>query len=87
MRTTLTLDPDVADKLKRLAHQRRETFKQTVNDILRRGLSAQTSRATRTRFEVVPLRSAFAPGVDQLRINQLADELEVKDFVEEMNKG
>ena len=87
VRTTLTLDPDVAEKLKRLAHQRRATFKETVNDVLRRGLSSQPSRASRKKFEVVPLRSAFAPGVDPLRLNQLADELEVRDFLEEMRKG
>jgi len=38
MRTTLTLDPDVAALLKRVAERRRTSFKQTVNEALRRGL-------------------------------------------------
>ena len=35
------------------------------------------------RFQVAPNRSALAPGVESTRLNQLADELEVEDFVAE----
>jgi len=38
MRTTLTLDDDVAEKLRTVAHQTRRSFKQVVNDALRTGL-------------------------------------------------
>jgi len=38
MRTTLTLDPDVARMLTDEAHRLRKPFKQVVNDALRRGL-------------------------------------------------
>ncbi len=38
MRTTLTLDADVAALLKRVAKRRRTSFKATVNDALRSGL-------------------------------------------------
>lgn len=38
MRTTLTIDPDVAAALKRLRKQRDVRFKQAVNDALREGL-------------------------------------------------
>lgn len=38
MRTTLTLDPDVAAGLKRLRKQRDMRFKEAVNDALREGL-------------------------------------------------
>lgn len=40
MRTTLTLDPDVAALLQQAAHEQRRPFKQVVNDALRKGLSA-----------------------------------------------
>ena len=46
MRTTVTLDPDVAEKLKRLAHERRTSFKETLNDALRRGLSGDRKSTT-----------------------------------------
>ena len=38
MRTTLTLDEDVAALLKRVARSRKARFKDTVNEALRRGL-------------------------------------------------
>jgi hypothetical protein len=40
MRTTLTLDDDVAIRLERLRKERDTGIKETVNDVLRRGLDA-----------------------------------------------
>ncbi len=40
MRTTLTLDPDVAARLKRLRQRRDARFKDVVNAALREGLRA-----------------------------------------------
>ncbi len=42
MRTTLTLDDDIAALLKREARMSGQPFKQVVNDALRRGLSGTT---------------------------------------------
>ena len=43
MRTTLTLDPDVAAMLKKAVARADVSFKQAVNDALRRGLTAETA--------------------------------------------
>ena len=54
MRTTLSLDDDVAAKLKRMAKDR--SFKSVVNEALRAGLhamEAQTEETTRYRTEPV----------------------------------
>jgi hypothetical protein len=40
MRTTLTLDADVAVRLEREQRRRQASFKVVVNDVLRRGLEA-----------------------------------------------
>jgi hypothetical protein len=83
MRTTLTLDDDVAAKLRALAHRRRISFKEVVNSILRKGLVVQESRSKSSRpFQVEAFRSAFRPGVDPLKLNQLSDELEARRFAE-----
>jgi hypothetical protein len=83
MRTTLTLDDDVATKLRALAHRRRVSFREVVNSVLRRGLVAQESRSESTPpFQVETFRSAFGPGVDPLKLNQLSDELEARRFAE-----
>lgn len=44
MRTTLTLDDDVAAILKRLARTRRARLKDLVNEALRRGLAEAVTR-------------------------------------------
>jgi hypothetical protein len=83
MRTTLTLDDDVATKLRELAHRRRLPFKEVVNSVLRRGLAAQEGRKeSRQPFRVEVFRSRFRPGVDPLKLNQLNDELEAWRFAE-----
>jgi hypothetical protein len=72
MRTTLTLDDDVAVKLQQLARRSGASFKETVNVTLRRALAAQERRAVRPQpFRVDTFNSPFRPGVDPLRLNQL----------------
>lgn len=52
MRTTLTLDDDVAAKLRAEARQSGKPVKQIVNDCLRLGLSARSKAASVPRFKV-----------------------------------
>jgi len=52
MRTTLTLDADVAATLKRVQTQRGLTLKGAVNEALRRGLSVmEEPEATRASYQ------------------------------------
>jgi hypothetical protein len=53
VRTTLTVDEDVAAKLKAEARRSGRSFKDTVNDALRRGLLARPGGRPRTPFKVV----------------------------------
>ncbi|MBI2894143.1 MAG: DUF2191 domain-containing protein [Deltaproteobacteria bacterium] len=80
MRTTIDIDEDLSSKLRRIASKRGASFKEVINEAIRRGLAAQ-ERAPRRRtpFRVEPFRSAFRPGVDPLRLNALVDELEIQD--------
>ena len=82
MRTTLTLDDDIADSLREQARLLDKPFKQVVNDTLRRGMSPAL-RETPAPYRIVPNHSGFLPGIDPLKLNQLIDELEVEDFLEE----
>lgn len=50
MRTTLTLDPDVAAMLRKSVARGDRTFKQAVNDALRKGLAEVPSTTPRKRF-------------------------------------
>ena len=81
MRTTLTLDDDLARSLKEQARLLDKPFKQVVNDTLRRGMSPAVGE-TRAPYRVKPIHGGFAPGVDPEKLNQLNDELEVEHFLE-----
>jgi hypothetical protein len=77
MRTTLTIDDDVARELRELMHARRSTFKDTVNHVLRRGLRAgQQPPPSSPAYTTEVFSSGLCPGVDPLRLNQLSDELD-----------
>jgi hypothetical protein len=80
MRTTLTLDEDVARELQELTRRRGESFKEVVNGVLRRGLHGEKPAAQLPRFEVTPRACGFRRGVDPLRLNQLNDDLELEDL-------
>jgi hypothetical protein len=52
VRTTVTLDEDVAAKLQAEARKSGRTFKEVVNEVLRRGFSARPTRGSRPPFRV-----------------------------------
>lgn len=55
MRTTLTLEPDVAARLEKLREERESSFKDLVNDLLRRGLeAAERGPETREPYRIDP---------------------------------
>lgn len=83
MRTTLTLDEDVADFLKAQSRLQDKPFKQVVNEVLRRGMAPGSQGPAMLRFRIVPNCSGVVPGVDPLRLNQLNDRLEADDFAAE----
>jgi hypothetical protein len=81
MRTTLTLDEDLAKRLKELARQGGRSFKEVTNEAIRRGLSAGASQVESvTRFRVEPKACGFKPGVDPLKLNQIYDDLEIEEL-------
>lgn len=81
MRTTLTLEPDVALRLKRRMKERKITLKQAVNEALRRGLSNSKPQPAQP-YRVKPWSFGFKPGIDPDKLNQLVDQLEVEAFLE-----
>jgi len=86
MRTTVTLDADTEALLRQQMALRRLTFKGALNDAIRRGLRA-VSKTGRRSYRVKPFRSGYQPGVDRLRLNQLAGELETEEFFRTRNRS
>ena len=54
MRTTLTIDDSTARKLKQIAHQTGKSYKQVVNETLRRGLSVDEIREQPKPYRLKP---------------------------------
>jgi Arc/MetJ family transcription regulator len=79
MRTTLTLDDDVALLLAETAHRTRTPVKQIVNTALRAALSPPA--AQREPFREHVHHAELAPGLDLTGFNKLADELEDEAIV------
>jgi len=79
MRTTLTLDRDVAQAIVKEMRRTGEGLKATVNDALRRGLRMAGKRPRTPLFKVRPHAFGVRPGLDLDRMNQLLDGLEVEE--------
>jgi hypothetical protein len=77
MRTTLTLDDDVAATLERLRRNRGIGLKQLINDALRRGLKEMSRRAGRRE----PVRTQ-AVALGRLRISSIDNIAEALAIVE-----
>ncbi len=79
MRTTLTIESDVARLLRREIRRSGRSMKAVVNDALRIGLEMRANTPQTSRFQVKPHAFGFKPGIDINRLNQLVDELEVEE--------
>jgi hypothetical protein len=81
MRTTLTLDPDVAEQLERVARRKGKSFKAAVNEALRIGLGIAGKSIEPPRFKIRSFVNGLQPGIDPDKMNQLLDQLEAEEFV------
>jgi hypothetical protein len=79
MRTTLTLDRDVAEGIEKEMRRTGRGLKATINDALRRALGMRGKPPKAPLFEVRPHALGLSPGVDPDRLNQFVDELEATE--------
>ena len=68
MRTTITLDPDVAAALKRRMKQRKQKLKEAVNELLREALTTVRAGETPEPYRAQPwdLGRCLLPNLDCL---------------------
>jgi hypothetical protein len=86
MRTTLTLDPDVADRLQSEIRRTGKSLKAAVNEALRHGLGLAGKPPRATRFKVEPHAFGFKPGIDLDRLNQLVDEMDAEETARKLQR-
>lgn len=80
MRTTVTIDPDVEELLRHATQSSRQSFKQTLNDGLRRGLAHLASESPSEPFVVEARPMGLRPGLDPARLHEVANDLEAEAF-------
>ena len=85
MRTTVTLDDDIAELLKKRARERDVPFKRVLNETIRAGLERGAPAAKPYRMK--PRKLGVRPGVDLTNALRLAAELEDAEVVRELEQG
>ncbi len=83
MRTTVTLDDDIAGRLRDVAHQRGVPFKTAINDAIRAGLDHP--REPR-EYRVEP-KNMGSPRVDITKALELAAAMEDAEIIRKMDLG
>lgn len=78
MRTTLTIESDIIEKLQREVALSNKSFKEVTNETLRRGLDFVSKKSSQP-YRVFPHSSDFVPGIDPTKLNQLVEELEIQE--------
>jgi hypothetical protein len=85
MRTTVTLDPDVEAKLRRVMRERGVSFKVALNDSVRAGLAPGSRSNARFRVHARPM--GVRPGVNLDKALRLAGELEDAEILRKLELG
>ncbi len=76
MRTTLTLDDDVYRKLETETRRSGRSFREVVNESLRRAFAGAQASSKAGPFHVDARPMGLRPGVDLSNIEQLLDDLD-----------
>jgi hypothetical protein len=83
VRTTVTLDPDVAARLQAVSRERGISFKEALNAAVRAGLAAGSATSQPYRMRTRAMRRL--PGVDLDRALALAGELEDAEIARKLD--
>jgi hypothetical protein len=80
VRTTLTIDDDVAKLLKDEVRRSGDTFKGTVNRLLLKGIEESRNLKVRERFVVTPRALNTGLGTRYQKVQDLLEALEGPDY-------
>ena len=86
MRTTLTIDDDLAGLLKRRARELGVPFKEVVNRTIRAGLGEEAKPHRRAAPKVIAHSLGLRPGSDPNKLGQLLDQMEDEHYAAKLAK-
>lgn len=79
MPMTVTLDPDVAERIEQEVRRAGKPAQAVVNEALRTRLGLKGKASVAVPFRVEPHDFGFTAGLDLDKMNQLADDLEATE--------
>ena len=79
MRTTLTIDEDIAVRIQDLRRRHGHSLKQVINRLLREGLRSSRQSPDAKPYRTKTHKLGLRPGFDAAGFNQLVDELEAEE--------
>ncbi len=82
MRTTLTIDDDLAGQIEERRRREGLSLKQIVNMLLREALRNGRQAPRAKKYRTRPHKLGMRAGFDSARLNQLVDELETEAQLE-----
>ncbi len=85
MRTTLTLEDDLAAHIREMVQESGKSFKAVINELLRRGIASDLSRLTGQPYKLKPANLGELIGPYNLeKALQLAADLEDQEIVRKL---
>lgn len=79
IRITVTLDDEVAERVKQHSRSRGKSYRETLNELLRAGLVAAETQPKRRDFRVKPFHSGYNPSLNLDYTEALLEYLEGPD--------
>lgn len=87
MRTTVTLDDDLATQLQDLSARLRKPFKVVINDVIRQGLPGVEKPPKIKPFKIKTRDMKLRPGFEGANFNHVAAEMELEAIIEKLRQG
>ena len=82
MRTTVTIDDDLAIAIEELRKREGLSFKSALNQVIRLGVQAKSAPPKAKKYRTPTMALGLKPGVDPTRFNAILDELETDVFID-----
>ena len=81
MRTTVTIDDDLAIAIEELRKREGLTFKSALNQVIRLGVQAKSAPPKGKKYRTPTRALGLRPGIDPTHYNTLVDELDTDAFI------
>lgn len=88
MRTTINIESDTLNKIRQIVRKEKQTLTEIINALLKKALSSKLLEdGTKKKFIVEAFDLSLREGIDHLKFNQLATELENEEIENKLKRS